>query len=99
MTNKRLYGATAKNALPDAEDCCPQRVEAQQIAHRHDCTGDSYYGCEGCAMAYALQLRRLLIKASGAASYERWSSDFRAEVEAAIRWPKLPNAIAQGRLK
>jgi hypothetical protein len=91
MTNKRLCSATAKNALSGAEDSNPQRVEAPQVAHRHDCTGEIVFGCEGCALAYAMQLRRLLAEASGVVSRERWSSDFRAEVEAAIQWPKLPN--------
>ena len=50
-----LGSATAENASSGAEDSNPQRVEAPQIAHRHDCESIVYFDCPGCAAAYMRQ--------------------------------------------
>lgn len=53
---QELGSATAENALSRAEDSNPQRVEAPQTVHRHDCESNVYFDCPGCAAAYMRQM-------------------------------------------
>lgn len=50
-----LGSATAENAVSPAEESNPQRVEAPQTVHRHDCESNVYFDCPGCAAAYMRQ--------------------------------------------
>ena len=83
---QELGSATAENALPGAEDSNPQRVEAPQTAHRHDCESNVYFDCPGCAAAYARQqMRQVLLECVNTCFHERAHAEFMSDPNHFVR--------------